>query len=50
MTAQKKQNVWYIAIGITTLVVVAAGDAAAIVFVPVMFVMVFVGFWAFDMK
>ena len=50
MTAQKKQNVWYIAAGIAALAVIATGDAAAIVFVPVMLIMVFVGFWAFDVK
>jgi len=46
----RKKYTWYIAVGIAALAVMAAGEAAAIVFVPVLLVMVFVGFWAFDVK
>ena len=46
LTARKKRKeyTWYIAAGIAALVVAAAGEAAAIVFVPVVLVIVFVGF------
>ena len=50
MSAQQKENVWYIAVGITALLVAAAGEAAAVVFVPVVLFIAIVGFWAFDVK
>lgn len=47
---KRKENIFYAAVGIAVLAVMVAGEAAAIVFAPVMLVMVFVGFWAFDVK
>ena len=50
MTTQQKENICFIAVGAAALLVAAAGDVAAIVFVPVMLIMAFIGFWAFDVK
>ena len=50
MTPRQKENVWYITAGIAALLVATWGEAAAVVFVPVVLVVALVGLWVFDMK
>ena len=41
---------WYAAVAVGVLLFGIAGDAGAILFLPLMLGLVFVGFWAFDVK
>jgi hypothetical protein len=52
MTPQQKQNIWYIAVGIAVILLMVSEyfGASAIAFGPLLLVMVFVAYWAFDVK
>ncbi|HSG42278.1 MAG TPA: hypothetical protein VLA72_03905 [Anaerolineales bacterium] len=46
---KRKEYTWHVAVGIAVLLMAASGWSV-LAFIPVMFVMVFVSFWAFDVK
>jgi hypothetical protein len=52
MTTQQKRNVWYIAVAVAVLLLMVAEyfGVSALALLPILLVMAYVGFWAFDVK